>query len=261
MVVANEHARELVTAEVVLRFIETACDAGGDLQDVEFVLVPVVNEQGRRMVETGENVCQRLTTEEEGAVDLNRNMDVDWGQGAVEHPGRQPFSTYQTRIMRDLAAEHHPLAFVDMHSGRRELLTSWGYQHSKSPDFSAQRKPLDVIKAQHCPDCAVGAGWETIGYESPGEIIDHMYLKEGIKYATLWEIYEDEAQVGDCVLFFNPADRSYEEVVSNWTAALFSLADYIAQRVHVGDHSSAWLQHQRSQIVRAVVKQHGEISQ
>jgi len=259
MVVANEHPRELVTAEVMLRFLQMACNGSGDLQELEFVLVPVVNEQGRRLVETGSNVCQRLTTEEEGAVDLNRNMDVDWGRGVATNPGLTPFSTYQTRILRDLAAELQPLAFVDIHSGRRELITSWGYQHTENPDFGAQREPLDLIKAQHCPDCVIGAGWETIGYESPGEIIDHMYLKQGIKHATLWEIYEDSDHEGDCVLFFNPTDTAYDEVVSNWTAALFAYGRFVAQRVRVGDRSSAWLHRQGSQMIRAVVKPHGEI--
>mmetsp|Transcript_2466 Transcript_2466/g.5339 ORF Transcript_2466/g.5339 Transcript_2466/m.5339 type:complete len:367 (-) Transcript_2466:69-1169(-) len=270
MIVANEHARELVTAEVVLNFLQSACkqSSPGLPSGLEYIILPVVNEHGRRLVETGQSVCQRLTTEAEGAVDLNRNMDVDWGRGDAESPGSNPFSAYQTRILRDLAAEIQPSAFIDVHSGRRELITSWGFRHSQDPDFQDQRKVLNLIKDRHCPDCAIGSGWEVIGYESPGEIIDHMYLKQGVKYSTLWEIYEDVENEGDCVQFFNPPDSLYDMLMGNWTAALFSFGEYVAKHVHKDERSRPWAKAHHKQnvlaahhsLMRVEVRPHGDVT-
>jgi len=127
LVAANEHARELLTGEVALRFIQKACgkekrtsptslaqtkpsslvtsDATTLLQNVQYTILPVVNVKGRALVETGEKPCQRMTTDEEGQVDLNRNMDVDWGKGDPQSWGPKPFSTFEARVLRDIAAD------------------------------------------------------------------------------------------------------------------------------------------------------------
>merc|ERR1719265_2832127 len=71
MISSNEHARELLGAEVSLRFLQSACksssssaflqdatngafetDANTVLQNVQYTIVPVVNVKGRQLVET-----------------------------------------------------------------------------------------------------------------------------------------------------------------------------------------------------------------
>merc|ERR1719152_568291 len=90
-------------------------------------------------------------------VDLNRNMDVDWGKGEKQNWGARPFSAYQSRILRDIAIEKKPHAFVDLHTGARTLMTSWGYKPGTDPDFKAQKKVLDIIRDKHCSDCRIGS--------------------------------------------------------------------------------------------------------
>lgn len=254
LVVANEHARELITGETALSLVQKACDKqpigssslvegvqastavqiANHLQNVRYTIVPVVNMAGRALVETGADPCQRMTTEAEGNVDLNRNMDVDWGKGAKQNWGTKPFSTYQARILRDLAAKEQPTAFVDLHSGARSLMTSWGFRPHTDPDYAAQQKSLAGVKANHCPDCEVGSNRVVIGYPNPGETIDHMYSKQNIKYTSLWEIYKGP---GECVQYFNPPDKELHENANNWAEALITHGSYIEKHVDASERS------------------------
>lgn len=240
MVAANEHARELLTGEVALRFIQKACKADATqkklFEKVQFIVVPVVNEKGRERVETGDNECQRMTVQSEGDVDLNRNMDVDWGKGSFQSWGHHPFSQYQSRILRDLAADLKPLAFIDLHTGARTLMTSWGYRPKVDPDFADQEKALKLIQEKHCPDCQIGSNRVVIGYENPGEVIDHMYAKQMIKYTSLWELYEGSSF--GCLGQFNPPDSELEEQVENWANALLTFGSFMQTGVRADERSN-----------------------
>lgn len=247
LVSANEHAREMMTGEVALRFVELACKNAGpssssllqqqsqklfDSSDgLQYVIAPLVNKKGRELVETNTAPCQRMTVDSEGGVDLNRNMDVDWGKGDKVPWGKKPFSQYQSRILKDLAQENKPVVFVDLHTGTKSLMTSWGYKHFVTSDYKDQEKMLNVIKKEHCPDCPIGPNSEIVGYENPGEVLDHMYAKEGIKYSTLWEIFGGKGGHNDCIPQFNPKDDEYEEQVGNWARSLLTLGDYVHANV------------------------------
>jgi len=260
LVVANEHARELLTAEVSLRFVLDACDLkphlAGDkdtlnqahFDRVQYVIVPIANQMGREIVETGKNLCQRTTVEEEGNVDLNRNMDVDWGRGPKQKWGPFPFSTYQTRIIRQLASEIKPLAYVDLHTGTQALMTSWGFRNFVSPDFEDQRSLLEAIKEKHCTKCRIGSNRMTIGYENPGEVIDHMYAKQGIKYSTLWELYGGDHS-GECLDIFNPPRDEYDAAVNNWSGALFTLGNFMDTKVAENEKSHPDMLLRESEVV------------
>lgn len=258
LIAASEHARELITAEVALRFIADACARGHSdpaaraelFNDVRFTIVPLVNQDGRRLVETGESPCQRTTTNEQGAVDLNRNGDVDWGKapatsGGEEAPGPHPFSAFQTRVLRDLAAAEKPLSYVDLHStstsGGRSLMTSWGFQPATDPDFGDQSKMLETIQRTHCPDCAIGSNRIVIHYPNPGEMIDHMYKKQAIKYSTLWEIYAPSSgrSETDCRLMYNALHDEYDKEVANWASAVEALGRYVLGHVSPSERSSS----------------------
>jgi hypothetical protein len=258
LVASNEHARELLTGEVSLRFIQSACqtpprsafleeastskssnfktDAQTVLENVQYVMVPVVNVKGRQLVESKTEPCQRTTAQEEGDVDLNRNMEVDWGKGHDQNWGTKPFSMYQSRILRDLASKDNYLGYIDLHTGARSLMTSWGFKPATDPDFADQKKVLDIIKQKHCPDCEIGSNRVVIGYENPGEVIDHMYATAGIKYTSLWEIYDGDTS--DCIHNFNARDDEYETSVNNWSDALLSYGQYMHTSVDANERSN-----------------------
>jgi hypothetical protein len=238
-VVANEHARERITGEVALRFIEKACDPLNTewrkvFSQVSMTIVPIVNLLGRKQVETSDP-CLRYTVATEGSVDLNRNMDVDFVAN-IEGHGPKPFSTYQARILRDIAAEESPLAFVDLHSGAKSLMVSWGARWGVTPDYPDQSRLLEQVKAGYCTDCEIGSNRVVIAYMNEGETIDHMYAKQGVKYSTLWEVYEGASS--ECEQLFNPPARELHGVATNWANALHEFAHLIAVNVSHDERST-----------------------
>lgn len=256
LIVSNEHARELFGAEISLRLIQFVCeslpasslledstnsmfskaDALTVLENVQYVLVPIVNVKGRQLVESKAEPCQRSTTDDEGSVDLNRNMEVDWGKGSPQSWGTKPFSTYQARILRDIAAKDQFLGYVDLHTGAWSLMTSWGFREATDPDFADQQKVLDIVKKKHCPECDIGSNRLVIGYENPGEVIDHMYAIAKIKYTSLWETYDGDTV--NCVEQFNAPDSEYDKSVNNWASALLTYGQYIHTSVSEDERSN-----------------------
>jgi hypothetical protein len=239
--VANEHARERITSEVALRFIEKACEpvnAGNNewyemLGNVSITIVPITNLAGRRKVDKGDK-CLRYTVEEEGSIDLNRNMDVDF-RPSSDH-GEIAFSTYQTRILRSIASEESPLAYVDLHSGARSLMVSWGARDGVTPDYPDQANLLEKIRGGYCTDCEIGSNRLVIDYINEGEIIDHMYAKQRIKYSTLWEVYKGSTGL-ECETLFNPPKHELKAVADNWADALLEFARLVDTNVN-GDERS-----------------------
>eukprot|EP00927_Polykrikos_kofoidii_P046656 TRINITY_DN4081_c0_g1_i4.p1 TRINITY_DN4081_c0_g1~~TRINITY_DN4081_c0_g1_i4.p1 ORF type:complete len:410 (+),score=69.12 TRINITY_DN4081_c0_g1_i4:85-1314(+) len=258
MVVANEHAREMFTAEVAMSFIKRACTTGGVKPNapsflhvnaegafvkgnlfgaVQFVVVPILNVKGRQVVEDMSEPCQRLTVAEEGGVDLNRNMDVDWGKGETQPWGTHAFSTYQARILRDLAAKEKPLAYVDLHTGSKDLMTPYGYKRAIPSDFKDVKVLLDRLRDKYCPDCEIGPNSVVIRYPNPGEIIDHMYVKQKIKYTSLWEIWKGQDET-DCIEYFNPPDHLLQANTDIWASALAEVGDFVRHEVGVDESAS-----------------------
>lgn len=244
MMVANTHAREAITAEVARSFVKWACKGSKQAQellghraDFRMTVLPILNVAGRRLVDDGSNPCQRATADEgEGKIDLNRNMDVDFE--ASEGHGKQPFSTYQARILRNLASVEKPVAYLDLHSGYRSLMVSWGSRNHTTPDFAAQKELLSKVQKESCPECAIGSNCLVIGYQNPGEIIDHMYEKQGIKYSTLWEIYNGDDQ-DNCLEYFNPLEhKAFHSTVNRWTGAVKTFAKDIQKNVRSDERST-----------------------
>jgi len=241
LIVSNEHAREAITAEVSKSFIKWACAGSKSAQllfaSMHITMVPVVNLAGRRLVDDGSRPCQRFTADEgEGEIDLNRNMDVDFEAGG-DH-GAAPFSTYQARILRRLAADEKPLAYVDLHSGFNSLMVPWGSRSYTTADYPDQKKLLDRVAKGSCPKCKMGSNCKVIGYRNPGEIIDHMYQKQGIKYSTLWEIYNGKDE-SNCLEYFNPLEKkAYDATVARWTRALQTFTHGVRRNVKVGERST-----------------------
>lgn len=110
LVVAQTHARELTTSELMWRYLTYLVDKYGDsaqvtglLDGTEVWIVPQVNPDGIRVVEEGiteqgtgsaspawqrknlndtysVNPCTGLWASSQEGVDINRNFDIDWGQ-------------------------------------------------------------------------------------------------------------------------------------------------------------------------------------
>jgi hypothetical protein len=250
LVVASEHARELLPAEVVLHFIQQACagmlpslssladlgathvrtGAGAELfEHMQYLLVPVMNPGGRELVLSGESPCQRLTPE---GNDINRDGERDWSS-ETEGAGNKPLSTFQLRVLDQLAATSQLSVFVDLHTGpptpgvpERALAHPWGARKRANPDETQQHQLLAQVRRLHCTDCGIGSSLAMNGYEQRGAVLDHMYSKHKIKNSFLWEIFGNASADG-CVEQFNPSDGQLDTNLNTWAGALFTIGDFI----------------------------------
>eukprot|EP00186_Timspurckia_oligopyrenoides_P001826 CAMPEP_0182446210 /NCGR_PEP_ID=MMETSP1172-20130603/4058_1 /TAXON_ID=708627 /ORGANISM="Timspurckia oligopyrenoides, Strain CCMP3278" /LENGTH=590 /DNA_ID=CAMNT_0024642105 /DNA_START=203 /DNA_END=1975 /DNA_ORIENTATION=- len=92
--------------------------------DVELLIVPMVNTEGRRKAERGD-LCSRLN---EAGVDLNRNYPFRWGQHDEttvldeEKPGPSALSEPESRAIDHFVRHFRPHVFINVHSGDQALL-------------------------------------------------------------------------------------------------------------------------------------------
>lgn len=199
--VFGEHARELITGESALNFVQTLCGrtshserAADVLDDVEFTIVPNANPTSRKLVEAGQ-YCKR--TNEDG-VDINRNWSDehrDASQNVADNednPGPNAFSEPETQILKSLIDEAKADIYLTVHSGAYLLGTPFGYTTSTAnlQNQAQMEDVLKIISQKYCDsECPYGNTAELIGYKSGGCDIDYVSEKLGVPYAYTWEIY------------------------------------------------------------------------
>lgn len=208
--VFGEHARELISPEVGLKFLQTLCGHSEDpdasdlvrrvMDTVDFVIVPNANPLSRKKVEAGE-YCKR--TNEDG-VDLNRN----WGdkhrenrtatKGSEMDPGSSGFSEPETQMLRDLILDESPDIFLSVHSGAYLLATPFGYSSSqKAPNEKAMLDVLQPISEKYCDGgCPFGPLGELLSYQSKGCDLDWVSENLRTPFAFTWEIYAGDNMRG-----------------------------------------------------------------
>lgn len=201
----GEHARELVSSELALRFLSmlggehniTSGDRAGLARILPLTvmkIIPMENVNGRLKVEAGD-LCERKNGR---GVDTNRNWEVDWGKKEKdydpneEYPGTAPFSEPETRILRQLVKEFDPHVWVNVHSGMEALFMP--YDHKKmTPNDSigmAVRKLLQMLNEEHCQGrCAVGSGGTSVGYLSHGTATDYIYDIAKVSIPVLFLVF------------------------------------------------------------------------
>ncbi|HNQ87029.1 MAG TPA: M14 family zinc carboxypeptidase [Verrucomicrobiota bacterium] len=172
---AEHHARELVTAEAALRLAEDLVAAYGVDADLTWLLdylevhiLPLANPDGRKMAELGER-WRKNTNQSNGCTrypyygtDLNRNFDFRWGStGSSSNPCnevyRGPFacSEPENQAIRDylrslfpdqrgpLDADAAPATatglLVSLHSYGQLVLYPWGSIEDPAPNGAALR--------------------------------------------------------------------------------------------------------------------------
>jgi len=157
MYTAAIHAREVITPEVILNFMDHVTDNYGinpeitDLvNNTEIWIVPVVNPDGYYYNEDympGGGGNWRKNRRDNGGgiygVDLNRNYGYQWGyDDAGSSPdtddptyrGTGPFSEPETQNMRDFTEAHEFAITVYVHSYSNLILWPWGYDYLLTPD-------------------------------------------------------------------------------------------------------------------------------
>mmetsp|Transcript_31588 Transcript_31588/g.61033 ORF Transcript_31588/g.61033 Transcript_31588/m.61033 type:complete len:379 (+) Transcript_31588:1-1137(+) len=232
----GEHSREMISPESALDFArhlcyekeDTAEQAKSLLMKATIRMVPIVNHDGRKLVESGD-FCHRTNAHN---VDLNRNWDEHWqySMAAETYPGEQPFSETETQILKKDAEEYKPNVFLTVHSGTLGLFTPWAYCSTdpasllershrshrslleKYPVLEQKQKMLyadqsvrsritdmksllDEINPKYCR-CEAGAAGVELPYLSPGTSMDWMFDKLNCDYAFAFEIYDGRSTGG-----------------------------------------------------------------
>lgn len=198
MYVFGEHARELVTVEAALAFVQALCGQGGNaesaakaLDSTDFLIVPNANPISRKQVEAG-HYCKR--TNEDG-VDLNRNWYVHRQpsahetDGDEENPGHFGFSEPETQILKGLAEDEKPDLYLSVHSGAYLL----GAPDDAAAFLQGKDMAVEILKSissDFCGgDCPYGRTTDILGYGMEGDDTTYITKAFGLPYSFTFEIY------------------------------------------------------------------------
>ncbi|MBN2413205.1 T9SS type A sorting domain-containing protein [candidate division KSB1 bacterium] len=166
---AGIHAREVITSEVIMTFLDYLINNYNSdpyvthlIDNREIWLLPCVNPDGHEYVFTGDinggqDVNNPLTWRKNkqdnnrngtfdpwfDGVDLNRNFGFMWGyddegsksyMGHELYRGAEPFSEPETQAIREFAGQHNFVISLMYHSYGRLWLYPWEYTNEKLPE-------------------------------------------------------------------------------------------------------------------------------
>jgi len=164
--IALHHAREIITPEILLYFINYLVANYGIDERASYIvnnrqlwLVPMMNPDGHNYVFTYD-MWWRKNRRNNGdgtyGVDLNRNWGYAWGydnSGSSPYPssstyrGPAAFSEPETQAIRDLTLAHKFIISLSYHSYSQLILFPWGYIRQSTPDNETFVEIADSIVA------------------------------------------------------------------------------------------------------------------
>jgi len=149
----GQHAREWIGPATVMFITHQLLTKYGKqpevtklVDDVEFIIVPMVNADGYEYSQTTERLWRKnrkRNSDGSFGVDLNRNWDDHWGgAGSSSNPrsetyhGTGPFSEPETTALSNYLSSFLPsvLGAIDFHSYSQLVLRPYGWTNNLSPD-------------------------------------------------------------------------------------------------------------------------------
>lgn len=196
LVVAGEHARELIGSEVALQLVNDLCkdSALAARNKTEYMIVVNANPMSRMMVEGGD-FCRRTNA---NGVDLNRNWDDKFATNGMRenpdtNPGMMAFSEPESRILKKLMEDFKPDTFLDVHSGNLGLYLP--NQLAKEHKYAKKVESMLVDVNDHNCKCPLGIADEEVQYKTSGSSLDYAYDKVGTKFAVAMEVFVEKERV------------------------------------------------------------------
>ena len=206
----NEHARERITAELALKFIQELKHTNPERR---ITIVPIVNVWGRKHVENGYS-CQRKNKND---VDTNRNypqrMLHHYARSSEEYEGKKPLSEPETQLVSSLLKDAN--RYVNVHSGEYSMYMPYDSILTRPPHYEAMKKTLKLW-SKHCPQCAVGPAAIKSFYQAYGTAVDYA-TSLGVEAYT-FEIYGKRTY--DCTSMFNPREEEMDAVIQQWMSVM-----------------------------------------
>jgi murein tripeptide amidase MpaA len=236
-----QHAREWVSPATVVYIADrllsnyaTDPRTRALLDNIEFVIVPVVNPDGYIFSWTTQRLWRKNRAVNSGStcfgVDTNRNFGFEWGGvGASTNPcndtfrGPAAFSEPETQAVRDyITANTRIAAAIDFHSYSELILSPWGYTPNLPPGsetFDLLNSAMQLaIASVHGRVYAAGPGYTTI-YPTTGSLPDWTWGGRAI-YGWTIEL-RDTGQFG----FVLPPDQIIPTAEEN-IEGVYALAAY-----------------------------------
>ncbi|KAI0560802.1 Zinc carboxypeptidase [Gracilaria domingensis] len=267
--VFGEEGRDLLTSEISLRVLTKLC-ANGTSQlslppQVELILVPVANPDGRTIAEMGRR-CDRTNAND---VELDRNWPSFWrfeedqpqdaaktkvsairaavsrrfsrrdaGADDVASPisGTHPFSEPESRALRNLVFLVRPASYVTIRTGEPAITLPWDCKDEPLSGEQSTRlsQVMKSVNAAHCSRCKSGSLSNVTGAIKCGTSMDYIYGTMRVPFVYSWHVYDAEAPQGDCFRKHNPVNQAgYDRVTNNWAGAVlnFSVAVHTWMRL------------------------------
>ncbi len=199
------HAREVITPEVLLHFMDYLTDNYGVIPEVtelvdnrEMWFIIMVNPDGyyyNEVTDPGGGGMWRKNRRNNGngtyGVDLNRNFGYEWGyddQGSspygsdADYRGSAPFSEPETQNLRNFANQRNFIITMYYHSYSNLILYPWGYDSYYTEDHTIFSALGDSINSMN--GYAPGTAWELL-YPVNGSSDDWHYGEQVLKNKNL----------------------------------------------------------------------------
>jgi len=200
MIVAGEHAREMIGPEIAMNFIKALCgkaraqDLVVDIEeakkDTEFIIVVNANPYVRREVEQ-RDYCKHSNRNN---ADLNQNFDINFDKvdrsSWETTPGKSPFDQPEANALQFVMNKYKPHAYLDLHSGYRGIFLP--NQVSDDPEFGMQLQRLIAPVNEAVCKCPLGFANKEIGYHTAGSALDYSFSVVKIPFALAMEVYIGE---------------------------------------------------------------------
>jgi len=198
MLVAGEHAREMISPETAFGVVQELCKSSDLAQaakkNTEYLIVVNANPRSRALVEAGAH-CLRTNP---NGVDTNRNWDDNFdstSHTAESNPGNHAFSEPESRITKMLMEDFKPDTFLDVHSGTLGLYlpNALAEEHKYTKKVESR---LSQINNENC-NCPLGIANVEVGYQTSGSSLDYAYDKVGTKFVMAMEVWAQPEQLND----------------------------------------------------------------
>lgn len=192
------HARELAPPEIMVKLIEHLLSQYGkdpaitnlvDTTDIN--IIPMVNVDGRKVVENGDN-WHRKNTHGTG-VDLNRNFDAYWNYQGLDVPsswlndlkdpngqaysGTSPASEPETKALQNFMKTKKFNMVLDMHAYGEMFMWPVGYTKEPTPHNELFK---NMYNNSFKKIGYKGGSPATLLYPTTGTTIDYPYVKHKI---------------------------------------------------------------------------------
>lgn len=217
------------------------------LDDVSFIVVPVVNPDGYVYTWEDDRLWRKNRQSEHG-VDLNRNWATAWGgpgsnddTESNNYRGEAAFSEPETAALRDLMlAEERLVAHLDIHTFGQLVLYPWGWSDEVSADDDVLAPLAEDVAATLTAAWGIEYEPRRAGswYPASGNLMDWSYGVLGLRALTL-EMRPDE-EIDHSVGFIPSADQ-IQPTADEALLAVLALARWTADATDLepGDDGEA----------------------